>query len=820
MEELLRGQEESVLIHELLAECSDYKKGCFLFPVRHHSPSCAFHLESVIKEYDPDAILIEGPENSSHLIPYMTLEGTQTPFCIYLSFDDKTGKVGEEPDQYRAYYPFLDYSPELAGIRAANKKNIFCEFIDLSYGEILVHTKADEEVYEDEKGFTLGEYYDRMTKHTGCKSFQELWEMLFEIEGYHMETEQFIRNFFFYCYYSRVCMEQNGSLEEKDRRREQAMIAHIKEAKAKYKRVLVVTGGMHTIALARYLLEPEEEGAGGEEKKILHQVKKEDSPAYLMPYSYEESDQAFGYQSGMIYPFYYEQVWKKIKKGKKCPYEQTALTFIMQTASQIRKKQPLSIADEMQSYYMARGLAALRGKKECGVFELLDAVKASFVKGEINAFYQPALRTLSHLLTGMSMGSVDVHAGVPPLVTDFLLQCKRFRIDTKTTLRKETRLDTYHKREHLEKSRFFWRMQFLDTGFCTCIKTQEDNKITGRIAIRESWEYRFHVQVQAELIKLSVYGGTLEQVCEKVIAKKMQKEHQTAASAAQIMDFSQKMGLSMLYEELFDLLTKTIGGDMDFISVMNCLECLIESESRNELLTGSDKTWIPKFYDLIHFNLNRSFTLFYTILHMKREEEMVVCKKIKYLYQYFINSHSELEEIFMTKIFSIYEEENPNGALKGVCAGILLKKEKIATEDARRILEAYFYGTRGNQFMAVSFLKGFFLTAKDVIFVDDQWIKMLNEILLHTDGEAFLALLPELRLAFTSFLPFEIDQIAKQVAALNKVNVHELLYHSAMDPKEMEMAVKLDAFCLKKLMEWMPEKGREKEAGDGSRNSQ
>ena len=57
----------------------------FYFPVRHHSPACSFHLEKVMEAYQPDVILIEGPDNANDLIPDMTDETTQAPFCIYYS---------------------------------------------------------------------------------------------------------------------------------------------------------------------------------------------------------------------------------------------------------------------------------------------------------------------------------------------------------------------------------------------------------------------------------------------------------------------------------------------------------------------------------------------------------------------------------------------------------------------------------------------------------------------------------------------------------------------------------------------------------------
>jgi hypothetical protein len=40
-----------------------------IFPVRHHSPACAWHINRLIRELKPDAVLIEGPRDASGIIP-------------------------------------------------------------------------------------------------------------------------------------------------------------------------------------------------------------------------------------------------------------------------------------------------------------------------------------------------------------------------------------------------------------------------------------------------------------------------------------------------------------------------------------------------------------------------------------------------------------------------------------------------------------------------------------------------------------------------------------------------------------------------------
>lgn len=819
MEGILRGEKEFDLkddesMEQLFRMSFDETGACILFPVRHHSPACSYHIQKLMDSYQPDAVLVEGPENAADLIPFIASEKSKAPFCIYLSFDDKEGLIGEEAEKYRAYYPFLEFSPELTAIREAKRLEAHCEFIDLSYGEKLLNSpesRGEKETYHerDEKDFTLGSFYDRLTEKTNCQSFNEFWEKYFEIDGFYSDTRTFVRGLFAYCYYSRFYTESEEQEENGDLAREQVMKEHLDAALKKYKRVLVITGGIHTIALAKHL-----KYGSADSKKEIKRLKKESSPAYLMPYSYEESDQASGYEAGMAFPFFYQKVWENIGKKKKLPYESTVLSFIVKTAAFVRKKQALSISDEMQSYYMSRGLASLREKKECGVYELIDSVKSSFIKSEIHSVYQPALKNLYRFLTGMEMGYVDEKAGVPPIVTDFLLQCRKFRIQTNTSLKKQTKLDILNKPEHLEKSRFFRQMQFLDTGFCNYLKSQEDNGNTGRILLRESWEYRFAPAVQAALINVSAYGGTLKQASLTLLAKKIKEEHHSAKSLSDLLSAAEQMGLSEIYEELFQTLLKVIGEDMDFISVVECVENLNfiqrKMEERRNMEAEQKETAreVPSFLAdknldyIISLSLNRSFTLFYTVIQIGTDTEDRVCQKIKYLYQYFIRRESEFEELFLSCLQSAYQEEEANRALCGISAGVLVKKNRLKMEEVFSGFEACIKGTETAKKSAVSFLKGFFMTAKDVIFVEDKLLLLLDEILRETDGELFLELLPELRLAFTFFLPFETDKIAKRVSELYGVSAGSIQYGQALEQKELEEAVEIDSFCMESRKEW------------------
>lgn len=62
----------------------DYNSDIVYYPVRHHSPACSVHLKNVIRDYKPECILIEGPEDGSHLIKYLGSDEIKPPVCMYI----------------------------------------------------------------------------------------------------------------------------------------------------------------------------------------------------------------------------------------------------------------------------------------------------------------------------------------------------------------------------------------------------------------------------------------------------------------------------------------------------------------------------------------------------------------------------------------------------------------------------------------------------------------------------------------------------------------------------------------------------------------
>ena len=81
MDRAAGGPQEPPLIPEF-----DPSARVVYVPVRHHSPACARQVGRLIREIRPDAVLIEGPRDATHLIPLLSHPKTKMPVAIYTTF--------------------------------------------------------------------------------------------------------------------------------------------------------------------------------------------------------------------------------------------------------------------------------------------------------------------------------------------------------------------------------------------------------------------------------------------------------------------------------------------------------------------------------------------------------------------------------------------------------------------------------------------------------------------------------------------------------------------------------------------------------------
>ena len=746
------------------------KENIKFFPVRHHSPACAFHLKKIIEEFKPETILIEGPSDANFLMEYMIDENTIAPFCIYSSYIDKS------KEKCRSYYPFLDYSPEFVAIKKSHELKINCSFIDMPFASIIENSENNKNkkpisIYDkDNNKFNVNDYTSRLTKKAGLRSFAELWERDFEINGILKKSEDFIKNVYALGYYMRLI--ESEDIETKNR--EYFMAKNIKECiDKKANKILVITGSFHVNGIIDKLKDFENIEI---EFNKLKKYNIQNSSNYLIPYSFEEADQRKGYIAGIEYPAFYNNIWKKLNENLiENAYTETVKSFIVKAAGINRDYYNVNIPDCINAYYMAINLAKLRGKNNAGVYELIDAVKSAFVKGEISLENTGNIELMMKLLSGIANGKVSSKSIVPPVVLDFRNLCKTHRIRIDKTETTESTLDIIKDKNHFEKSKFFHKMRFLDIGFCKLIKGPDYIEKTDKNLAREIWKYKYNSQVEALLIDKSVYGTSVEELCLNFIKEKL-KSRLNGEEISKLIIESTVMGLYNFLIDNYNEIENIILSDNDFVSLCKALDnfsYLINIEKINGNINKDrenifkDINIISKIKSLSKLGFILAAQNMESIKNLDEENALKYSVYIKNLFIYTLeNEDLDCREIFYGSIDSMTQNTFGSSHIYAVCLSIKYKLGKIGAKEFASII-SNFLETAETESIAY-FLNGVFLIARDILFINNDLINEIDKIVKNIEENKFMEILPNFRFAFTNLTPTETERLSLIIAKLYK----------------------------------------------------
>ena len=766
----------------------DFQNQVLFFPVRHHSPVCSYQLRKTIEAYQPEIILIEGAENANDLIPVLTDEKTKLPAAIYYFYKDKKKYISEEAGDYHCYYPFLYSSPEYNAMQIAKNLNIPAKFIDLPYSEILIHSKKIKQNYADDSHLVKSKFYQKLCEKTELRSFDEFWEKYFEIAGLRLSPEDFINQMYTYCILTR--MDSSEEELQADASREQHMAFRIQEAMKDYRKILVVTGGFHSWGLSELL-----------KSKIkpikLHKFTDEIQNSYPIAYSYQAADALRGYASGMMHPNFYDEITKalEIAESPENVYHQQCLELLTLTAKESSKKDiMISISDITSGYSLMEGLAALRNTPEPGFFEVQDAVTGAFIKGEKTAASSLPLEILSKLATGDGVGHIGDKNHVPPLITDFENQCKKFRLKANTAVPQETEISLFTKESELEKSRFFHRMDFLQTDFCKMEKGPDLRANKDRSRVREEWRYCRSPQTDASLVDHTIDGSTLEEACRTVASKRIHQERRCEV-AAQVSVDCFLMGVALSQSDI-KLMEEILSNDGDFFSLGKGLHYFdMLHELRN--LYGFAEPSILKYMEQCYSKL---IALLPSMGAVQSEQAQDCIKICRLLYGVSGRVFPHRQEEFKSALKTLTEREQKEPSVYGASMGLLYALDGGYLSEAENAMQGYLKGTSVMKKQGALYLKGLFETARDIALTDKNFLAMTDGLLSDMEYADFMEILPSLRLAFSYFTPFEIQEIAKEAALLHG-REDDLTQQSGLDEALFAFGAELDAEIFRKLRE-------------------
>jgi hypothetical protein len=743
---------------------------CIIWPVRHHSPACALQLERLLATVRPSVVLVEGPRSFTPLLPWLAHADATMPLAIYTYAVH--GK-GDSARRSAAYYPFCDYSPELVAIRDASARDIPARFIDLDFAEqeAIEREIADEHAVSllDERRFRDSDHLRLLAERLGCRSHEELWEHLFEVNAGGRSVAEHVAAVVAYCELSRADATPASLRADGTLAREAEMAWHIQGAMATRQPgdgpVLAVVGGFHAVALAGQLaagdvVRPSPKGPAPDEQE-----------AALIRYAFDRLERLNGYASGMTSPGWHQRVWERRGKddGTGSVRDEVGLTMLFDVAAELRTRGRIALPTPAlaAAFEQVRRLCALRGRAGPVRDDLLDAITSCFVKGDADADGAIVRDTARHLLTGDRVGRVPQGAGTPPLVRDFGWRARRQRLKIDDVQPRKLVLDLYRRPEHRVTSRLLHAMVLLEVPFAVRTAGPDFVGGTGLERVQEHWEYVYGVATEAALVEAAVHGATVPQATATRFAALLQRQRDDAAGdarrAAAMLARACVLGLHDHVPLALNLLRDAIGADGSFEAVVAAAGTLALLLEASEPL---EARFVEAMPEVLAATYERAIYLGTVLEGLEGDGRGAVAALVK-LREVLSGPHgATLDQALYGALVSGLRASHPSPLLRGACTGIEYVAGLLDADAVAAVVRGYLVGAlpMGE---AVAFLRGLFGTAREAAWQEGGVIAALDGALADWDEDAFVGVLPALRLAFAELTPRETDRVAAQVATLH-----------------------------------------------------
>lgn len=769
-----------------------------VFPVRHHSPGCAWQLLRLIEERAPCAVLVEGPRSFTPLIPLLTHAEARMPLAVYTYAVRKARTAGDgtEAGEWRrsAYYPFCDYSPELVALRAAAERGIPARFIDLEFSEQCLieeaeaqrndpdddgqdahdtHT-ADAERAEsllDERHYRRSRQLQALAERLGCRDHEELWEHLFEASAQDREPAAYVADVAAYCMLARIDCSERELAVDGTSQREAEMAWHLRQALAERTPgqgpVLAVVGGFHAVVLPDLV-------TGEGKRPSISRAGIDDEAAALIRYSFDRLDRLNGYSAGMTSPAWHQSLWDGLRKsgrlaqgGAERIRREAGLNALFDIAETLRARHGLALPVPalIAAYEQMLRLAQLRGRPMPIRDDVLDAITSCFIKGDADADGLLVRQVAQQRFGGNQMGRVPPGASTPPLVRDFEYRARAQRLKLDDSQPRRAVLEIYRRPAHRVTSRLFHGLVLLGVPFAMRTAGPDFVAGIGLDRLQEHWEYAHSAATEAALVETSMYGVTVPlAVANRFSAKldglRAEGRASDAAAAAAMLSQACVLGLHDHLPRVIAVLREAIAADAAFESVAAAAGAIGLLWESREPLEARDIDDLPAVLQAAY---ERAIYLGSELRGVQGEGNGA------------IGALSQLRELLVSEAGRGLDAElywamlrqlrgaHPHAALRGACAGLEYRAGRIDEDALGTMLRGHLDGLLDPR-DAVGFLRGLLQTARESAWQQPAILDTLDRLLRDWNEADFVATLPELRLAFAGMTPKETDRIAEAVA--------------------------------------------------------
>ncbi|MEV6965083.1 DUF5682 family protein [Hamadaea sp. NPDC051192] len=475
-----------------------------LIGVRHHSPVLAAAVGPLLDEFAPQTVLVELPGEMQDWVRWLADPGTAAPVAL----------AAAGPDGPRAFYPFADFSPELAAVRWAQRAGVPVVCCDLPMADPAWKSRARLDGGETD-GPTL-----RQTIHKGLsgRAGDDLWDRWVEAAAPGSRPEAVRRAALAAGWALRH--DAGADVDPLDLRREACMRGHIAGTPG---RIAVVVGAFHAPALL--------DGPALTESGPVTGVgtnPAEGSVISLVPYTFDLLDARSGYPAGIRDPRWQQAVHAcgATPDGVRA----AAHGFAVEITRDLRTHgQPAGPAEAAEVVRLADDLAALRSLPAPGRGELVEALQTVLAQGSPTGGGRGVARAMQTVLVGHRRGRLPANAPVTGLRPAVEEQLAALKLPGPGLAYRRIRLDPLRSPTDRARDLAVHRLAACGAPYAGADQTgtAQDETLTT------TWRLEWTPAVDAALAVAGLHGVTLDQAAAGMLTARRRREQEAGGTTAE-----------------------------------------------------------------------------------------------------------------------------------------------------------------------------------------------------------------------------------------------------------------------------------------------
>ena len=749
-----------------------------IFGIRHHGPGCARSLVRAFEEWQPDALLIEGPPEGESVLPLAVDEAMVPPVALLVYSEDEV--------QRAAFYPFASFSPEWQALRYALTHDLPVHFMDLPVGVRFALEKQEEErarlaaeenpsvdspevaeqepaeeagpqkeeptavpsgdaeaaVAEDascpESGedadFDVADPLDWLGRAAGYESGESWWNHMVEERLDGLDLFEAIKEAMSTVRKERE--ERFGAPAGMEALREAHMRSCLRKArKEDRQRIAVVCGAWHVPAL-------EAKVAAKDDNALLKGLPKMKVSATWAPWTYAALSVRSGYGAGVESPAWYEHLWNGGTT------ESRTVSWLTSAARLFREEGlDCSPAHIIESARLAEALAALRQRPGAGLPELCEALQTVVCMGEETPMRMIARR----LITGEKLGQVPDGVPAVPLQRDIERLQKKLRLRPEAS---QKVLDLDLRRDvDLARSRMLHRLTLLDIFWGT-----DRREGGGKGTFHELWKLQWEPKLIVDIIHAGSWGSTL---AEAAVRRTLDR-----ASRADLPELAKLMDAALLAD-----LGEAVGG------LVRALEdrAALTTDTLELLRTLPELVRVARYGDVRGTDTGMVLALVEGIvprvavgLHaacsgLNAEGSAELGAPLRAAHEAMrLAGKEELALMWRQALRRLLPEESGvNAVLRGLAARLLFDDEALSVDEVAQQMSLALSAAAEPE-DAAGWLSAFLGDSAMILLHDDTLWRLVDEWLVSLPDGQFTTVLPMLRRTFTEFSAPERRQLAER----------------------------------------------------------